>query len=106
MSNRTLSTCQSACPLRSGCRPPALPLQARSQRLWHTGFVEWPNNSLQATTPAAFTSARFARLRFGLRLLRLSSMPLAGAGTFSGERDRTTRRRYCGLLSASPRHRL
>ena len=36
------------------------------------------NNSLQATTPAAFTSARFARLRFGLRVLRLSSMPLGG----------------------------
>jgi hypothetical protein len=38
-----------------------------------------PNNSLQATTPAAFTSARFARLRFGLRVLRLSSMPFGDA---------------------------
>jgi len=36
-----------------------------------------PNNSLQATTPAVFTSARCARLRFGLRVLRLSSMPFA-----------------------------
>jgi hypothetical protein len=33
------------------------------------------NNSLQETAPAAFTSARCARLRFGLRVLLLSSIP-------------------------------
>jgi hypothetical protein len=38
------------------------------------------NNSLQETAPAAFTSARCARPRFGLRVLLLSSMPLAGQG--------------------------
>ena len=37
-----------------------------------------PNSSLQATTLAAFTSARFARPRFGLRVLRLCSMPIVG----------------------------
>jgi hypothetical protein len=36
------------------------------------------NNSLQETAPAAFTSARFARSQFGLRVLLLSSMPFGG----------------------------
>jgi hypothetical protein len=45
------------------------------------------NNSLQATTPAAFTSARCARLRFGLRVLRLSSMPLGVRPRFEAGQD-------------------
>jgi hypothetical protein len=35
-----------------------------------------PNTSLEETAPAAFTSARCARPRFGLRVLLLSSKPL------------------------------
>lgn len=36
-----------------------------------------PSRSLQATPPAAFTPARCFRHQFGLRVLRLSAMPLA-----------------------------
>ena len=40
-----------------------------------------PNKSLEETAPAAFTSARCARPRFGLRVLLLSSKPLAARET-------------------------
>jgi|CXWL01.1.fsa_nt_gi hypothetical protein len=60
--------------------PPGSKSRAAPRDLWESsagrgGSESGPNTSLQATTPAAFTSARFARLRFGLRVLRLSSMP-------------------------------
>jgi hypothetical protein len=63
--------------LRLNC---CLPVAATPCELARDGgsCASTPNNSLQATTPAAFTSARFARLRFGLRVLRLSSRPLGG----------------------------
>src|ERR1700687_41511 len=49
--------------------------------LAYSSCHDGPLSSSRPRTPAAFTLARCARLRFGLRVLRLSSMPLAAEET-------------------------